>query len=400
MLVQYLTTTITCLVLGFLRSWQLTLVILSAVPALMIIQGFSQALAGPLLATERSHGATIGTLAERAVNAISTVKAFNAAAFEHSAFASRLSRLAIVDRKINFVWGVTSGLSQFAMMAMFVQGFWFGAKLVREGNIAAGDVVAVFWAALIATSNLQLCIPQLISIAKGKFAAASLLSLVTPSSSPLPTTPPKRRSHRNSLYKSVPKTSTATRCHGEVSLHDVNFAYPSRPDVPVLKDVSLYFPANETTFVCGASGSSKSTVAQLILGLYSPQSGTVQMDDQDLGLLPEIWKQEHIAALSQGCTLFDMSVHDNVAIGIAGTTRDPSDVTRNEVVEACTAALIHEFIRDLPQGYDTLLGTGGSGLSGGQKQRLALARAKLRNPTILILGKPGHIFCQQVLTNV
>jgi ATP-binding cassette subfamily B (MDR/TAP) protein 1 len=158
--------------------------------------------------------------------------------------------------------------------------------------------------------------------------------------------------------------------------------------MPVLEDVSLFLPARETTFIVGDSGSGKSTVAQLLLRMYAPQRGAVQLDDQDVAFLDEEWTRAHVAGVSQGCILFDMSVHDNVAMGLAGpgTGRRPEDATREEVIDACRAALMHDFIRDLPDGYDTMLGTSGANLSGGQKQRLAIARAKLRNPTVLILG--------------
>lgn len=393
MLVQYLTTSIAALVLAFTRSWQLTLVILSAVPALMLIQGFSQAIAGPLLARERGQSARAGTLIDRAVAAITTVKTFNAADHEYTTLDSTLSRMAAADKKLNGVWGTTSGLSQFVMMAMFVQGFWFGAKLVRDGKAQAGDVMAVFWACLIFTSNMQMCVPQFITITKGKFAMVSLLSLVDaapppPPSPASPSTPSFSRHSRQSRSANLRKI-TPSRCTGELSLHDVTFAYPSRPTMPVLQDVSLYLPANEMTFIVGGSGSGKSTIAQLLLRLYTPQSGSIQLDDQDLMFLDEDYTRENVAAVSQGCILFDMSVHDNVAMGLAGigNGRTPEDATREEVVDACVAALMHDFIRDLPDGYETRLGTGGANLSGGQKQRLAIARAKLRNPSVLILGK-------------
>jgi ATP-binding cassette subfamily B (MDR/TAP) protein 1 len=162
-----------------------------------------------------------------------------------------------------------------------------------------------------------------------------------------------------------------------------------------LNDVTLFLPPGETTFIVGGSGSGKSTVAQLLLRLYTPVGGEITLDDQSITYLDDAFTKENIAAVQQGCILFDMSVHDNVAMGLAGAgvdsktgiLRRPRDVTREEVEEACKMAMIHDFIIGLPEGYDTVLGTGGSALSGGQRQRLAIARARIRDPTILVLGE-------------
>ncbi|KIM36272.1 hypothetical protein M413DRAFT_319602 [Hebeloma cylindrosporum] len=398
MIIQYLTTCIACLILAFMRSWALTLVILSAVPLLMFIQGLSQGFASPLLAHEREQTGIAATVIDRAIAAIATVKAFNATEMESERANHSFLRLKVAAKRLNKVWGTTSGIAQFVMMAMFVQGFWFGAKLVREGKCSAGDVMAVFWACLIATSNLQMCIPQFITLAKGKFAMVALLTLVgnAPSAPPpdvqSPTTP-------NSVITTVPgsrksrtlRKITPARCYGELALHNVTFAYPSRPTIPVLSDVSLFLPANETTFIVGSSGSGKSTVAQLLLRIYEPQKGTISLDEQDVRFLDEEWMRTNVAGVGQqgasGVVILDgKSVFDNVAAGLLGHC--DRDVTREEVEDACRAALVHEFVRDLPQGYETLLGGGaGVGLSGGQKQRLSIARARLRNPTVLILDE-------------
>ncbi|KAM5532993.1 hypothetical protein V8D89_013335 [Ganoderma adspersum] len=388
MVVQYTTTFLTSLVLAFVWSWSLTLVILSAVPLLMIIQTLSQGFAGPRLAAERIHIASAATLVDRAITAIATVKAFNAEKHEEDQLSTILHKMRAAADKCHAVWSLSTAASQFVMMAMFVQAFWFGSKLVRDGTISPGTVMSVFWACLIATSNLQMCIPQLIVLTKGKFAMASLLTLAQSQSASgpygVPLTPNKSCRTSSTFRKIRP-----AKCHGHFEFTDVSFAYPSRPTMPVLQDISIFLPPQETSFIVGGSGSGKSTLAQLLLRMYTPTVGSIFLDDQELGFLDEDFTREHVAAVSQNCILFDTSVHDNVAMGLAGpgSTRKPQDVTREEVIKVCRAALMHEFVRDLPDGYDTQLGTNGANLSGGQKQRLAIARALLRNPTVLILDE-------------
>jgi ATP-binding cassette, subfamily B (MDR/TAP), member 1 len=402
LLVQHITTCLTCLALGFLRSWSLTLVILSVIPAIVVLQIISQRVAGPILASERAQFGQAATLVERAVSAIATVKAFNAVAHERSAFLSVTRKLQNTAWRVNRIWAVTSGFNQFIAMGMFVLGFWFGAKLVRDGTVEPGHVMGVFYACLIATTNFQMCIPHLITLAKGKFAMSALIALVEapspgPSNGPMARRPSVARSlrhKRQSIRKIVPR-----KCGGEINLHEVTFAYPSRSSFPVLNNVTIYIPAFETTFIVGGSGSGKSTIAQLLLRMYDVQGGTISLDDQDVQYLDTSWTRQQIGAVSQGAILFDMTVHDNVAMGLAGpgSKRRPQDATREEVIEACRTALLHRFIEDLPDGYDTRLGNGGANLSGGQRQRLAIARAILRNPTVLILGELQCIILRTIL---
>ncbi|EGO01278.1 hypothetical protein SERLA73DRAFT_50377 [Serpula lacrymans var. lacrymans S7.3] len=402
-MLQYLTTTITCLILAFTRSPLLTIVILSAVPALIIIQGFSQALAGPRLASERTLTAGAATLVERAVTAISTVKAFNAVSHESKVLSRVFQRVSSVACGLVGIWGATTALSQFTTMAMFVQGFWFGAHLVRQGKNSPGDVMSVFWACLIATSNLQMTIPLLMVLAKGKAAAAELVGVVesevhlplqqpsTPSSMLTLAPVPKRKSKsRNTqqLRKIYPRTFT-----GELALTSLTFAYPARPSAPVLRNVSMYLPAHETTFIVGPSGSGKSTLGAILMGAYSSRDGEVLLDEQDVRYLDDAFLRRHIAGVSQGaaaCPVFAGSLHDNIALGAVGAGRNAVDVRREEVEEACRVAMLESWVGGLEAGYETLLsGGGGEGiqLSGGQRQRLAIARARVRDPDVLILGK-------------
>lgn len=405
--IQYIITFLACLVLALQQNAILALVTLSTIPLILILQVITQSITRPLYETERRAFAEASTNVERATSAISTVKVHNAQKSEAERFERLVGKGVASLVRQAIVWATSTSLTDFLLLSTFVVGFWYGAKVVRDGKATPGTVMTVFWACLLGTTYLQMVVPQLMSMTKAKNSMASLRTVIKDdprqpaASNPFsPATSPRTATFRDSVLKSDSRPLSIqkirpTKCHGEFNLKNVSFAYPSRPDQPVLRDVTLFIPPGETTFIVGGSGSGKSTVAQLLLRLYIPNGGQITLDDQSIAFLDEMFCREQIAAVQQGCILFDMSVHDNVAMGLAGAGRHPAtgiarrpeDVTRQEVVEACRMAMIHDFVESLPDGYETRLGTGGSALSGGQRQRLAIARARIRDPTVLILGK-------------
>ena len=179
------------------------------------------------------------------------------------------------------------------------------------------------------------------------------------------------------------------KIEGEVSFENVNFSYPSRPDVPVLKDLTLTFPAGKTIALVGASGSGKSTVTSLIERFYDVQEGAVKLDGVDVKKLNLKWLRSQIGLVSQEPVLFSTTVKENVAYGLINTPyEDTSDEVKMSLIkEACIKANADSFISKLPLGYETRVGERGFLLSGGQKQRVAIARAIVSDPRILLLDE-------------
>jgi len=176
---------------------------------------------------------------------------------------------------------------------------------------------------------------------------------------------------------------------GEIELKDIKFSYPTRPDVEVLKGISLIFKAGETTALVGASGCGKSTVISLIERFYDPSSGAIELDQTDIKDLNVKWLRSQIGLVSQEPVLFSMSIGDNVKMGLIGTPLEKaSDEEKMAAVkEACIKANADGFVTSLPRVYDTPVGERGFLLSGGQKQRIAIARAIVSNPPILLLDE-------------
>ncbi|XP_044148690.1 ATP-binding cassette sub-family B member 5-like isoform X1 [Bufo gargarizans] len=348
-------------------GWEMSLLILGMTPVL-VVTGLleTRALTG-FANRDKKDLQEAGKIATEAVENIRTVVSLTREKTFENSYTESLQKPYRNSQRKAQIYGICFAFSQSFILFAYAASYRFGAYLINVGRMNVEEVMLVF---VILTYG-AIAVGQTLSFApdyaKATSAAGHLFALFNRE--------PAIDSY--SLHGQRPDN-----CQGNLELRQISFNYPSRPDVPVLQDLSITIQSGQTVAFVGSSGCGKSTSVQLLQRFYDPCQGAVLFDNTDLKNLNVQWLRSQIGIVSQEPVLFDCSIAENIAYG-----DNSRKVSMEEIQQAAKAANIHSFIEELPEKYNTSVGGKGTQLSGGQKQRIAIARALIRSPKVLLLDE-------------
>ena len=344
-------------------SIKLTLFIVAVIPPLIIVTIIFGRFIRKYSKKVQDEVAASNTIVEETFAGIQTVKAFANEAWERSRYAKRVSAVVQLAIKGGYYRGAFASFITFGLFGAIALIIWFGAGMVHEGQLAAEKLNEFILYALFIGGSIGGLASVYAQLQKAIGATETIFGLMDEH--------PEMDINTDAAQKILVE---------KIVFENIQFSYPTRKDVEVLKSISFDLDPGKTLALVGRSGSGKSTIASLLMRFYTIDQGEISVGDMPLNDIDlKAWRSS-LAFVPQDVLLFGGTIRENIAYG-------DTEASEEQIIDAAKGANAWEFIKDFPEGLETTVGERGVQLSGGQRQRVAIARALLKDPQLLILDE-------------
>ena len=349
----------------FFLSWKLALIMLGTVPVMAIIAVFFGRFIRNLSKKAQDQAATSNSIIEEALTGISNVKSFTNEGFVLTKYMKAIEEIRTLNIKSGVWRGLFISFIIFCLFGAIVFIVWQGLLMTQGPNpqLSAQSFYSFIMFTIMMGASIGSLPDLYASIQKSIGATENLMNIINSPSE-----------------KEILTGSEQPEINGEISFKHVEFSYPQRSDIKVLNEISFKANVNDTIALVGTSGSGKSTISSLLLNYYTATGGSIQFNGTAIEKIDTHYLRSKMAIVPQEVILFGGSIRENIAFG-------NTDADEVAIIAAAKQANAWEFITSFPEGLETEVGDRGIQLSGGQKQRIAIARAIIKNPSILILDE-------------